>query len=159
MTKSARSRPTSLLLNPHDTAPLRAEEMRALVRAREERLVSRYRHEEEAAMTAQITISLDIPEVRVISVEQNERGEWTITVESTIEGTRRRLCGRELKELHGVDEAITLRHLPILGRPVYLRLRPKRYRCPDCDGGPTTTQQLSWYNATTPHTKAYEKYI
>ena len=110
-------------------------------------------------MTAQITISLDIPEVRVMSVEQNERGECTITVESTIEGTRCRLCGRELKELHGVDEAIKLRHLPILGRPVYLRLRPKRYRCPDCEGGPTTTQQLSWYTAEIPDTKTYEKHI
>ncbi len=110
-------------------------------------------------MTAQITIPLDIPDVRVINVEQNERGECTVTVESTIEGTRCRVCGRELKELHGVDEAITLRHLPILGRPVYLRLRPKRYRCLDCEGGPTTTQQLSWYSAKSPHTKAYEKYI
>jgi transposase len=26
-------------------------------------------------------------------------------------------------------------------------------------GGPTTTQQLSWYTAKSPHTKAYEKYI
>jgi transposase len=95
----------------------------------------------------------------VLNVEQNERGECTITIESTTEGTRCRLCGRELKELHGVDEAITLRHLPILGRPVYLRLRPKRYRCPDCEGGPTTTQQLVWYTAKSPHTKAYEKYI
>jgi hypothetical protein len=33
------------------------------------------------------------------------------------------------------------------------------YRCPDCDGGPTTTQQLFWYDAKSPHTKAYEKYI
>jgi transposase len=116
-------------------------------------------HEEERAINAQITISLDIPDVRVVNVEQNARGEWTITVESTIEGTRCRVCGRELKELHGVDEALTLRHLPILGRPVYLRLRPRRYRCLACDGGPTTTQQLSWYSAKSPHTKAYEKYI
>ena len=117
------------------------------------------RDEEGIAINTQITIPLDIPDVRVVYVEQNARAEWTITVESTIEGTRCRLCGRELKELHGVDETITLRHLPILGRPVYLRLRPKRYRCSDCDGGPTTTQQLSWYNAKSPHTKAYEKYI
>jgi transposase len=110
-------------------------------------------------MNTQITIPLDIPDVQVVNVEQNEREECTITIESTIEGTRCRLCGRELKELHGVDEAITLRHLPILGRPVYLRLRPKRYRCPSCAGGPTTTQQLSWYSAKSPHTKAYEKYI
>jgi transposase len=102
---------------------------------------------------------LDIPDVQVLNVEQNERGECTITVESTLEGTRCRLCGRELKELHGVDEPIALRHLPILGRSVYLRLRPKRYRCPDCAGGPTTTQQLSWYSAKSPHTKAYEKYV
>jgi transposase len=114
---------------------------------------------EETVINTQITISLDIPDVQVVNVEQNERGECTITVESTIEGTRCRMCGRELKERHGVDEAITLRHLPILGRPVYVRLRPKRYRCPDCDGGPTTTQQLSWYSAKSPHTKAYEKYI
>jgi transposase len=114
---------------------------------------------EETVINAQITIPLDIPDVQVVNVEQNERGEWTITIESTLEGTRCRLCGGELKELHGVDEAITLRHLPILGRPVYLRLRPKRYRCPDCEGGPTTTQQLSWYTAKSPHTKASEKYI
>jgi transposase len=110
-------------------------------------------------MNTQITIPLDIPDVQVRNVEQHERGECTITVESTLEGTRCRQCGREITDLHGVDEAITLRHLPILGRPVYLRLRPKRYRCPYCEGGPTTTQQLSWYTAKSPHTKAYEKYI
>ena len=110
-------------------------------------------------MNTQITIPLDIPDVQVLNVEQYERGDCTITVESTLEGTRCRQCGREMTDLHGVDEAITLRHLPILGRPVYLRLRPKRYRCPYCDEGPTTTQQLSWYTAKSPHTKAYEKYI
>jgi transposase len=115
--------------------------------------------EEGAVINAQITIPLDIPNVQVRSVEQNERGECTITVESTIEGTHCRQCGREITDLHGVDEAITLRHLPILGRPVYLRLRPKRYRCSYCEGGPTTTQQLSWYTTKSPHTKAYEKYI
>lgn len=116
-------------------------------------------NEEGKAISAQITIPLDIPDVQVLSMEQNERGECTITVESRTEGAPCRQCGREIKDLHGVDEAITLRHLPILGRRVYLRLRPKRYRCPYCAGGPTTTQQLSWYAAKSPHTKAYEKYI
>jgi len=115
--------------------------------------------EEETVINTQITIPLDIPDVHVLNVEQNERGEYTIAIESLLEGTRCRQCGREITDLHGVDEAITLRHLPILGRPVYLRLRPKRYRCPSCAGGPTTTQQLSWYSAKSPHTKAYEKYI
>jgi transposase len=102
---------------------------------------------------------LDIPEVKVLKVELNPRGDCTITVESTLEGTKCRKCGREIRDFHGVDEWLTLRHLPLLGRRVYIRLRPKRYRCPSCEGGPTTTQGLSWYEARSPHTKAYEKYL
>jgi transposase len=97
--------------------------------------------------------------VRVLNIEINPRGDCTITVESTLEGTKCRKCGREIREGHGVDEWLTLRHLPILGRRVYIRLRPKRYRCPYCEGGPTTTQEVSWYATKTPHTKAYEKYL
>jgi transposase len=97
--------------------------------------------------------------VRVLKIEITSRGDCTITVESPLEGTQCRTCGREIKEFHGLDEWVTLRHLPILSRKVFLRLRPKRYRCPYCDGGPTTTQELSWYTAKSPHTKAYEKYL
>jgi transposase len=102
---------------------------------------------------------LDIPEVRVLTIEITPRGDCTITVESTLEGTKCRKCGREIREFHGLDEWLTLRHLPILGRKVLLRLRPKRYRCPYCEGGPTTTQELGWYSTKSPHTKAYEKYL
>jgi transposase len=97
--------------------------------------------------------------VRVLQSELTPRGECIITVESTREGTKCRKCGREIREGHGLEEWLTLRHLPILGRKVFLRLRPKRYRCPYCDGGPTTTQELAWYTAKSPHTKAYEKYL
>jgi transposase len=110
-------------------------------------------------INAQITISLDIPDVRVLRIEQNERGDCTITVESTLAGTKCRQCGREITACHGLDEAITLRHLPILGRRVYICLRPKRYQCPWCEGRPTTTQQLSWYSTKSPHTKVYERYL
>lgn len=95
----------------------------------------------------------------MLKSELSPRGDYTLTVESTLEGTKCRKCGREIKELHGLDEEIMLRHLPILGRKVFLRLRPKRYRCPYCEGGPTTTQELAWYTAKSPHTKAYEKYL
>jgi transposase len=97
--------------------------------------------------------------VRVLNSELTPRGDYTLTVESTLDGTKCRKCGREIREFHGLDEEIMLRHLPILGRKVFLRLRPKRYRCPYCEGGPTTTQELSWYTAKSPHTKAYEKYL
>jgi transposase len=97
--------------------------------------------------------------VRVLQIELTPRGECLLTVESTLEGTKCRKCGREIREGHGLDEWLMLRHLPILGRKVFLRLRPKRYRCPYCEGGPTTTQELAWYTAKSPHTKAYEKYL
>src|ERR671925_1017809 len=106
-------------------------------------------------MGAQITIPLDIPNVRVLHVEINNRGDCTITVETTLEGAQCRQCGREITDLHGFDDWISLRHLPILGRRVFIRIRPKRYRCPYCEGGPTTSQQLEWYSAKSPHTKAY----
>jgi transposase len=110
-------------------------------------------------MGAEITIPLDIPNVRVLQVEINNRGDCTITVESTMEGTRCRQCRREITDLHGVDDGISLRPLPILGCRVYIRIRPKRYRCPYCEGGPTTSQPLEWYSAKSPNTKAYEKYL
>jgi len=124
-----------------------------------EKILRSTREREGKAINAQITIPLDIPDVRVLHIEINPRGECTITVESTLEGTKCRKCGREIRELHGMDEWIRLRHLPILGRKVLIRLRPKRYRCGYCEGDPTTTQELSWYTAKSPHTKAYEKYV
>jgi len=106
-----------------------------------------------------ISIPLDIPDLRVLQTEQTKAGEFILTVESTLESTSCRRCGRTITELHGVDQPRLLRHLPILGRPVYLRIRPKRFRCPWCDDHPTTTQQLEWYEPQALHTKAYERHL
>lgn len=110
-------------------------------------------------MSAMISIPLDLPDVRVLDVKLTEVGEYIITVESTQEHTRCRKCGRRITKFHGHDDWIKLRHLPILGRPVYIRLRPKRYQCATCSGGPTTTQQPSWHEPHSPNTKPYEEYI
>jgi transposase len=109
-------------------------------------------------MAEQINVFLDIGNIKVLSSEV-EKGEYIITVESTIEGTNCQKCGREIKEFHGHDDWIKLRHLPILGRKVYIRIRPRRYKCPYCENNPTTTQRLDWYEARSPNTKAYEKYL
>src|SRR5829696_5867233 len=106
-----------------------------------------------------ISIPLDIPNVRVLQTELTKDGELILTVESTIPNTTCRRCGRTLTERHGLDEPRLLRHLPILGRVVYLRIRPKRFRCPWCDDHPTTTQQLDWYDPNALHTKAYERHL
>jgi transposase len=106
-----------------------------------------------------ISIPLDIPDVRVLQTELTKAGELILTVESTLSSTTCRRCGRMITERHGLDEPRLLRHLPILGRVVYLRLRPKRFRCPFCDDHPTTTQTLDWYDPKALHTKAYERHL
>jgi transposase len=106
-----------------------------------------------------ISIPLDIPVVRVCQTELTKAGELILTVESTLTSTTCRRCGRTITEPHGLDEPRLLRHLPILGRVVYLRIRPKRLRCRFCDDHPTTTQTLDWYEPKALHTKAYERHL
>jgi transposase len=106
-----------------------------------------------------IRVPLNLPQTRVLEVRQTERGDWLIRVESTQKGTLCRHCGREIREVHGCDEPIRLRHLPLFEVPVYVEIRPRRYRCRFCAGGPTTTQRCSWYEPKSPNTKAYEEWL
>ena len=107
---------------------------------------------------AQVSFPLDIPNVTVREVRTNQRGDYVIMVESTLKSTVCRLCGREITQFHSHGKWIQLRHLSILGHRVYIRLRPKRYECPYCSGK-TTTQKLDWYEANSPHTKAYDQHL
>jgi len=47
----------------------------------------------------------------------------------------------------------------VFGRATYLRYRPRRYQCLDCDGQPTTTERLAWHESGSPHTTAYDSYL
>lgn len=105
-----------------------------------------------------ITLPLDIPEVEVISVEINEHGDYIVTVESMRNHAVCRSCGGRITKPNGYGREIELRHLPILGHRVYIRLRPKRYECPHCNGK-TSTQELDWYDPKSPHTKAYDRHL
>jgi len=100
-----------------------------------------------------------LPNVEVVSVEKRGSSGWTITVESTLLGTRCRQCGRWIQEFHGHDTWVEIQHLPILDQPVFIRYRPKRYRCPYCERGPTTTQRLRWHEPPSPFTRAYEEHL
>jgi transposase len=108
-------------------------------------------------MENHLQIPLDLPDVRIIEVSKLENG-WLIRVESTLNGTSCRKCGRAIDEFHGQDEPVRLRHLPLFEVPVWIELRPKRYCCPHCDGA-TTTQQLGWYHRRSLHTNAYEQWL
>lgn len=108
---------------------------------------------------AQITVPLDIPDVRVLSTEINKVGDLIITIESTKEGTICRRCGREIRKRQGYDEWTIIRHLPVFGRPSYLRYRPRRYQCMECEDHPTTTQRLDWREGNSPQSMAYDDHL
>ncbi len=108
---------------------------------------------------AQVTVPLDIPDVRVLHTEINKHGELIITVESTKQGVVCRKCGRLIEKSHGHDSWVRVRYLPVFGRATYLRYRPKRYRCLECKDQPTTTQQLDWHEANSPHVTAYDDHV
>ena len=60
---------------------------------------------------------------------------------------------------HGVGQKLVLRHLSLLGREVYVEIRPSRVICKRCDNHPTTTQTLSWFEEGGRHTKPYNDYL
>src|SRR5260221_1176760 len=106
----------------------------------------------------QITIPLDIADVDVLEVAYRG-GAYHIKLESSLGYAYCRQCGQKITALHEREAWVKVQHLPILDRAVFLYYRPRRYRCPDCDGRPTTTQQLSWHEANSPHTVAYDRYL
>jgi transposase len=108
---------------------------------------------------AHFEIPLDIEDVKIEQVAFTPNNEIMITVTSTVEGTQCHRCGKKIKKAYGEGREITLRHLSILGKPTYIRIKPKRYQCPYCGDHPTTTQKLSWYEERSPHTKAYETHV
>jgi len=114
---------------------------------------------EDTPLPPMMQFRLDLPEVRVRGTEMTDRGEVLSRVESTLEGAPCRRCGRDIRDFHGYDRPLRLRHLPILDRRVFIEIEPKRYRCPYCEGNPTTTQRCAWYTPNRPHTKAYEKMV
>ena len=105
-----------------------------------------------------ISFPLDIPEVEVTGMQVKKNGDYIIMVESTRGSAICQHCGRRITKFNGHGREIELRHLPILGRRVYIRIRPKRYECPHCNGK-TSTQKLDWYETKSPHTKSYDNYL
>ena len=85
----------------------------------------------------QVTIPLDLPEVRVLKSEINHSGALIITIESMKDTATCHRCGKTIRKFHGHDDWVEIRYLPVFGRPTYLRYRPKRYRCEHCEGRPT----------------------
>ena len=106
-----------------------------------------------------IAIPLDLPDVEVHSTTVTKEHTLLIEVESTLTTTTCHRCGQTISQPHGHDRPLTLRHLPILGMPVFIRIRPKRFRCSFCDDHPTTTQRLRWYEPNATATTAFVTHL
>jgi len=109
--------------------------------------------------STQISFPLDIPQVDVLANKQTRDGKFVITVESRQETTKCGVCKQVIPCNYGHGQEIQLRHLPILGQETYIAIRPRRAQCPTCLHNPTTTQELSWYEQRSPHTKVYDQYL
>jgi len=106
-----------------------------------------------------LQIPLDIPDVKIEKFDASTKKGFVVTVTSKQKGTTCQHCGKFIDKFYGYSKEITRQHLPILEKPVWLKIRPKRYQCPYCDNGPTTTQTCRWYDSKSPHTKAYEQWL
>ncbi|WP_295457976.1 transposase family protein [uncultured Thiodictyon sp.] len=100
----------------------------------------------------------DLPNIQIQDAFEDRSGNYILTVISTEKGTHCHKCGKRIDKLNGHGEFIEWRHLDILGKQVYLRIRLPRYQC-DCDGQPTTTQHVRWFTRRSGFTKAFEQRI
>ena len=100
---------------------------------------------------------LNLPGIIIVQVDIDEQENCLVKAESTKEGTPCRLCGRTIHTPYGHGRALKIRHLSIFGRKTYIVICPPRYQCLDCEGKPTTTQQFSWHEPRSSHTKAYDE--
>ena len=102
---------------------------------------------------------LNISDIEIESFFIDNHGSLIIRVNSTKVGAICHKCGCDINKPYGFGQEVTLRHLPVFGRKVYLILKPPRYKCTNCTGKSTTTQQLSWYTRKSTSTKLYEEHI
>jgi transposase len=100
---------------------------------------------------------LKLPDIVVKETLVDKENRVIVVVESTEKGTCCQRCGKEVDRFHGHGDEIELRHLPLWGNEMYIRIAPKRYYCRDCDT--VTTQRLSWYQQRCSYTNAYEDHI
>jgi transposase len=109
-------------------------------------------------MTISTEQLLNLSGIRVLSVSYDE-GKMECEIESTQGYAVCHRCGGKARQFHEHEKELVLRHLPLCGRAVILRLRPKRYRCPHCEGGVTTTERPDWYDAKSGCTKVFAEFL
>jgi len=105
------------------------------------------------------TLPLGIDSLEITSQTVDTSGNIIFNVVSKKTCAVCRKCGKPATKRHGFGEVITVRHLPILDRPVYLRIQVVRYECTFCDDRTITSEQYDWMERKSKTTKGLDAYI
>ena len=108
---------------------------------------------------SEINLPLDITSLSIIAQSTDKEGNIILDVVSTNDCSTCHLCGKPATKRNGKAPERLIRHLPIFDTPVYLRIKPVRYSCKDCDNSPTTTEQYDWCDRNATTSKGLEEYI
>ncbi len=101
---------------------------------------------------------LGLSDIEIESVKLAPNREIIIGVVSTRKEINCRQCNRPT-QAHGRGGELKLRHLPVFGKQTYIIITPRRGICHYCDGNPTTTERLDWYEINSKYTKPYEQHV
>ncbi len=102
---------------------------------------------------------LGLNDIKIVTIETNSKNEIEITIKSTLKGTNCHNCGDKITKPYGYDRPLRLRHLSLLGSPVYILVKLPRYQCDHCKKQPKTTQRPSWHKKNSSFTVPYEEWI
>ena len=101
---------------------------------------------------------LGLANITIDRIYLSDKGTIHINVTSTEKTILCRCCGKPTRP-YGNGRTLSLRHLPILGREVYIEVTPSKGMCEQCDNRTTTTQTLDWFERNGHQTKPYEDYL
>jgi len=104
-------------------------------------------------------LPLDIKSLKIISQSVDTQGNYTLEVKSTAKGTFCKKCGKWSEKVYGFGDQITVRHLSVFDKSVYLKIRVVRYQCESCEGWPKTSEKYDWMEQKSKTTKGLEAYI
>lgn len=106
-----------------------------------------------------INIPLDIDSLEITGQSADKDGNIILEVVSKKQHSTCHKCSKLATKYNGTAPIRMIRHLPIFDTPVYLRIKPKRYYCENCDDRPTTTEQYVWCDRNASITKALANYL
>jgi len=91
-----------------------------------------------------LTIPLDIDNLKIISQILDSKGSIIITVESTCTKITCHKCGKDATKRCGYGALMEYRYTSVFDTPVILRIKPVRYECEHCEKGTKTTERYDW---------------